>query len=268
LLTVYAAQVLFGVDDELSALGYDLMVSTTHNRRTKESTYVRTLTQGIADGLLLLLPEDSQGSLQALRERHFPYVVIDHQGFDSFSPTVVASNQRGAHEATAYLLCLGHRRIGFIAWTAKTSSAFERLEGYRAALAAQNVPFDPALVSAGNFVQPDGFVAAQKLLDLDPPPTAFFAANDESAFGAIEAIRSRGLTIPGDLSIVGFDDIPRAAYMFPPLTTVRQPLIDMGRAAARLLLTYIQEPERAAERVVLDTQIVLRESCAPPRRSH
>ena len=265
LVTEDVAQILLGIDEELATHQYDLMLYTTHHRRAKESQYIQTLTQGFIDGLLLILPLDPGAYLETLRRHQFPYVVIDHQGFDDFSPTVVSTNTRGAYEATEYLIKLGHRRIAFIAGSENTSSAIERLEGYRAALQAHDLPFDPALVQSGEFDQPGGFHAAQKLLSLPERPTAIFAANDASAIGAMDAIRSHGLSIPGDVSIIGFDDIRQSAYCYPPLTTVRQPLIDMGRIATRLLMTYIANPAHPRERVVMNTELVIRESCAPPR---
>ena len=264
LLTEYVAQILQGIDEELAASQYDLTVYTTHQRRAKETHHIHSLTQGLVDGLLLILPLDPGAYSDTLHRNQFPYVVIDHQGFDSYSSTVVATNFRGAREATEYLLRLGHRRIGFIAGNTQTSSAFERLEGYRAALAAFDVTFDPEMVEVGNFVQPTGSTAAHKLLDHPNPPTAFFATNDLTAFGAMEAIRSRGFSIPDDFSVVGFDDVPRASYVYPPLTTVRQPLVEMGRTAVRLLMKHIEAPERPVERIVLDTELIVRATCLSP----
>ena len=117
----------------------------------------------------------------------------------------------------------------------------------------------------GDFFQPLGYAGASVLLERSHPPTAIFASNDVSAFGAMEAIRVHGLRIPEDVSVVGFDDIPQAAHVHPPLTTVRQPLEGMGRTATRMLLEYIQDPQRPVERVELPTGLVIRQSCCPPR---
>jgi len=259
----YTGEILRGVDEELQTLDFDLMLYTTHRVRAKESRYVSMLTSGMIDGLLLLLPLDPGAYLKALRERRFPYVVIDHQGFDDFSPTVTATNWQGAFEATTYLLNLGHRRIGFIAGSPDLSSAQERFEGYKAALESQSIAFEPELVAAGHFRHTDGYRAALTLLNLSRPPTAIFAANDASASGAVEAIRSRGLSIPDDISIVGFDDVPQAAAMYPPLTTVRQPIAAMGLAAARLLYKYIHDPALPTERIQLSTELIVRGSTGP-----
>lgn len=260
----YIGEVIRGIDDELAANQYDLMLYTTHRQKTKESIYVATLTRGMTDGLLLLLPLNPHAYLKALHTKQFPYVVIDHQGFDDFSSTIVARNYEGAYKAVSSLIDLGHRRIGLIAGTPELSSAIERLNGYKQALADRGIPFDPELVENGDFRQPTSYIAAGKLLDLPQPPTAIFAASDISAFGVYDAAHMRNLRIPQDISIVGFDDIPEAAVTYPRLTTVRQPLAEMGRLATRMLLDEINHPTGTVQRIELDTELVIRDSCQPP----
>src|SRR5215217_1989815 len=153
----YLGEIIRGVDEELASVSYDLMLYTTHRRRTRESTYVAMLTQGLADGLLLLLPRDPGAYIEALRRRGFPFVLIDHQGIDEVGPSVGATNQRGGGMATRYLIELGHRRIGFITGTLDLRCSTDRLAGYREALAEFGLPFDPALVREGDFMQPDGY---------------------------------------------------------------------------------------------------------------
>lgn len=261
----YAGEIIRGIEEELVAAQYELMLYTTHRRKTKESTYVATLTRGMTDGLLLVLPLNPQAYLETLHHQRFPYVVVDYQGFDDFSPSVIAKNHQAAFAATSYLIGLGHQRIGFIAGNPDLSSAIQRLAGYRAALEAHALPFDPTLVANGEFLQEGGYRAANALLDLPKRPTAIFAANDMSAFGAMDAIRNRGLVIPDDISLMGFDDIPTAAVVRPALTTVRQPLVEMGRIATRMLLEIIGSPGHDLRRVELDTELIIRESCRPPK---
>ncbi len=262
--TSYIGQVMIGIDDVLAASQYDLMLYTTNRRRTHETAYVATMTRGLTDGLLLLVPLDPQAYLSALHEQDFPYVVVDHQGFDDYSPTVIAANYQGAYEATEYLIGLGHRRIGFIVGIPVLNSSIERHKGYKDALAAHHIPYNPDLVRNGEFDSPQSFSAANELLDLPEPPTAIFAASDLSAFGAADAIRSRGLNIPGDVSLMGFDDLPEAAWSHPALTTVRQPLREMGRIATRMLLDRIMG-KPIEHRVLVDTELIIRNSCQPPK---
>lgn len=263
LIVSYMDEIVRGIDEELASSEYNLILFTTHRQPDKETRFVRMMTQGLVDGLLLLLPLSPATYTKNLTVEHFPYVVIDHYGFDDFSLTVTATNWQGAFDATSYLIGLGHKRIGFIAGNPPSSSATDRLEGYKAALATHGITFLPELVATGFFRYSTGLQAAQTLLSLEQPPTAIFAANDHSAFGAIEAIRSRGLSIPEDISIIGFDDVPEAQHLIPSLTTVRQPLEQMGQIAVKSLLEQIENQSPPPQRVTLATQLIIRDSCRP-----
>ena len=263
--TGYAGEIVRGIDLALAESQYDLMLYTTHRRKTQESAYVTMLSRGMADGLLLLLPRHPQAYLHALRRKHFPHVLIDHQGIDNQGPAVAATNRQGAFDATRYLIELGHCRIGFITGAMDLGCSMDRLAGYQAALKQFNILEDPALIRHGDFFQPSGYAAANELLSQSNPPTAIFASNDVMAFGTMEAARDHHLRIPEDISIVGFDDVPQATQVHPPLTTVRQPLEQMGRAAAKLLIEIIQEPERPPQRIELPTELVIRATTQKPR---
>jgi LacI family transcriptional regulator len=259
--TAYIGEIIRGIDEELVGASYDLMLYTAHRRRTRESAYVATLTQGMVDGLLLVLPRDPGAYLETLRQRGFPYVLIDHQGVDEIGPAVGATNRQGGYDATRYLIALEHQRIGFITGRLEHGCSKDRLAGYHSALAEYGLNADPQLVCAGDFTQPAGFRAARELLELPEPPTAIFASNDVMAFGVMEAARVRGLRIPEDISIVGFDDIPQASHVHPQLTTIRQPLEQMGRLAAKMLLRQVEDRQRPAERIDLPTELIVRQSC-------
>jgi LacI family transcriptional regulator len=259
--TAYTGVLVRGIDLELDAAQYDLMLYTTHRQRSKESAYVLTITRGMADGLLLILPRNPESYLQSLRRQRFPYVLVDHQGIGEGDAGVGATNRRGGYDATRHLIELGHRRIGFITGIVELGSAIDRLAGYRDALAEFGIPEDPALIYEGDFFRPAGFAGGRALLNLAEPPTAIFASNDEMAFGVMDAARDQRLRIPDDLSIVGFDDIPQASAVYPGLTTVRQPLERMGRVATQMLLKLIDDPTVPVERVELPTELIIRQSC-------
>jgi LacI family transcriptional regulator len=263
--TAYTGEIMRGIDMELEAAQYDLMLYTTHRRRTKESAYVAAITRGLADGLLLILPRDPGAYLQSLPRQRFPYVLIDHQGIGEGGAAVGSTNWQGGYDATRHLLGLGHRRIGFVTGAMHLGCSIDRLAGYRAALAEAGFADDPALMFTGDFLRPAGLEAGRALLGLPEPPTAIFASNDEMAFGVIDAARERGLRIPDDLSVVGFDDIPQAAWVYPPLTTVRQPLEQMGRVATQMLLQLIDKSTAPADRVELPTELIVRQSSQRPR---
>lgn len=261
--TSYIGEILRGIEEELAANAYDLMLYTTHRRKTRESVFVGTLTQGMTDGLLMILPLDPGAYLDSIRRRGFPYVIIDHGGQGDDGPLVGATNRQGAIDAVSYLVELGHRRIGFITGNQEMGCSRQRLAGYQDALASSGLPFDPALVREGNFHQPPGYERTRELLALPEAPTAIFAANDVSAFGVMDAVRDAGLRIPEHVSVIGFDDIPGAQSANPPLTTIRQPLREMGKVATRMLFELIAEPRREVERVELPTELVIRATCRP-----
>jgi LacI family transcriptional regulator len=263
--TSYIGEIMRGVDDELDLAHYDMMLYTTHRREAKESGYVATLTQGMADGLLIVLPRNPANFMQTLRQYNFPYVLIDHQGTNEKDHAVGATNWQGAYNATEYLIKLGHQRIGFITGWMDLGCARDRLAGYQAALRTNHLPVNAELVYEGDFHQPKGYAGGHALFGLDQPPTAIFASNDVMAMGVMDAAHSRGLRIPDDVSILGFDDIPQAQNVRPALTTVRQPMEKMGRVAAQMLLDLLSDPQKDVSRVELPTELVVRESCQAPQ---
>ena len=261
--TSYVGEVLRGIDEELAANSYDLMLYTTHRQKSRESIFAASMTHGMTDGLLMILPMDPAAYLASIRQRSFPYVLIDHSGNDDQGPAVGATNWQGAFDATTYLVGLGHMRIGFITGRQSMRCARERLVGYRDALTAAGLPCDDELIREGDFHAPLAYEATRAMLQLDKPPTAIFASNDLSAFGVMDAVRDSGLRIPEHISVIGFDDIPAAMMTNPPLTTVRQPLREMGKQATRLLLQHIDNSDHGSERIDLPTELVIRATCRP-----
>jgi LacI family transcriptional regulator len=259
--TGYIEEIIRGIDAELSLTNLDLILYTTHRTASKEANYVANLAKGMVDGLLLVLPRSPADYIGTLTSRNFPFVLIDHQGTGRDCPAVGATNWQGAYRATEYLIQLGHTRIGFITGSMDLGCAMDRLEGYLSALRTHHAADAPELVYEGTFFQPDGYAGASALLDLPNPPTAIFASNDIMALGVMDAVRSRGLRIPDDISIVGFDDIPQAAVVRPALTTVNQPLEKMGRVATQMLLDLLRQPDKEANRIELPTELVIRDSC-------
>jgi LacI family transcriptional regulator len=265
--TSYIGEILRGIDEELAAASWDLMLYTTHRQKSRESVFVSSLTHGMTDGLLMILPTDPASYIDSIRLRKFPYVLIDYGAQGQTGPSVRTTNVQGAFDATTYLIELGHRRIGFITGNLEMGCSHDRIAGHRDALAQAGIPFDEALIREGNFHQPQGYAMTQELLALEDRPTAIFASNDQSAFGVMDAVRDAGLRIPADVSVVGFDDIPGSRMTHPPLTTVRQPLTEIGRVATRMLLDLIADPDRPEESIDLPTELVIRESCQPPARN-
>lgn len=263
--TGYIGQIIAGIDAEIAETEYEVLLFTTHHK-SRAPEYVSTFVGGMADGLLLILPYEIEAYSAMLNLRRYPHVLIDYEGA-AVGPAISADNRQGGYDGAAYLLELGHRRVGFVTGDLTLGSARSRLAGFCQALSDRAIPEDPALIAEGDYQQPSGYGAAQMLLCLPQPPTAIFASNDVMAFGVMEAIRDAGLRIPADVSVLGFDDIPQATGVSPMLTTVRQPLEEMGRQAVHMLMAYIGDPERSYEYRELSTELVVRNSCAPIRAS-
>jgi len=267
--TGYSLEIVRGVEAALEPTGYRLVLSCTYSSSRdvakQERMWLAKLSQGRTDGAILVLYAEQSRRLEALRRRHVPFVIVDPVGdLGPDVPSVGATNWAGARGATEYLLSLGHRRIGFIGGPPEHICTVERLSGYRSALEAADLPLDNELVRPGNFLEEMGYKHTIELMELAQPPTAIFAGNDSQALGAYAALRQLGKRVPEDVSVVGFDDTLVAPLVTPPLTTVRQPLADMGRFAVRNLLRLIEGRPISSLRVQLATNLVIRGSCAPP----
>jgi LacI family transcriptional regulator len=256
--------VIKGIDHEVSGADQDLLLCTTHNRREKEAEYVARLSHGMVDGLLIVLPHELPAYVSQLRAERFPFVLIDHDSEAPGCNVINAANRSGTREGIAYLIELGHRRIGCITGRPDVGSTHQRLAGYRDALEAAGIAYDDALVVVGDFLEARGYAAAMELLARPDRPTAIFASSDAAAFGVLGAARDAGIDVPRGLSVLGFDDILEASYPSAALTTVRQPLWDMGHTAVRRLMSVIDDPSQPATRIVMDTELIVRRTTAPP----
>ena len=263
----WALEILNGV--EAVAREHDLAVvlSELQGRYTPGRSWLEGALARRPAGIIAVLSDLSEGQRALLRSRGIPLVVVDPTGEPLHdTPSIGATNWNGGLSATRHLLALGHRRIGVISGPENVLCSRARLDGYRAAMDEAGVPVDPALIRAGSFHVTEGTTEGRALLALPDPPTAIFAGNDLQALGVYQAARELRLHIPEDLSVVGFDDLPVAAWVGPPLTTVRQPLVQMAMAAARLVLRLSNGEQPAQTRVELATELIVRESTAPPNR--
>jgi len=261
----YYALIVGGITEALYEQELRLVLCPTRYEHIRERTLVEALVHDASDGGVLITPTESPDELRALLNQGYPFVVVDpREELPEGIPTVSAANVSGAKDAVDHLIALGHRHIGAITGPRELASMEDRFAGYCAALAAAGVLPDPALVHRGNLDVPSGLAAARALLDLPERPTAIFAFNDNMAIGALQAAREIGLEVPRDLSVVGFDALDASRIVTPTLTTIRQPLEEMGRLAVRLLLSVMEGQRSEAMRVELATALVLGESSAPP----
>jgi DNA-binding LacI/PurR family transcriptional regulator len=216
-------------------------------------------------GIILLLSQLTERQRRELGARGLPFVVIDPTAEPGPEVSSVgATNWSGGLAATRHLVELGHKRIGIITGPPELLSSRARLDGYRAALERAGLSVDDQMVRVGDFRVKAGFEQAKALLGLAERPTAIFAGNDLGALGVLRAARQAGLRVPEDLSVVGFDDIPLAEWSNPSLTTVHQPLTEMAAVAVQTLLASAEGGESITRRVELATDLIVRESTAPP----
>jgi len=264
----YFGPMLSGASEALYERDMRIVLAPTFHEHDREVSMIERLMRGTTDGAILMLPEESASELRMLQRQGFPFVVVDpREAPPDGIACISAMHAAGAKLATEHLLELGHRRIGAIAGAPGWYATEERLHGFRAALAVAGILLDPELITYSNWRIPSGTEAAEQLLSLPDPPTAIFGFNDNVAIGALHAAHKRGLSVPDELSVVGFDDTAQAVIVLPQLTSVRQPLAEMGRMGASLLMRLIEGQRVDALRVELSTKLVVRDSTAPPRRS-
>ncbi|MFG1604631.1 LacI family DNA-binding transcriptional regulator [Actinoplanes sp. NPDC049265] len=258
----WAVELIRGVEEVTHAAGVGTVISAVHRKSTATRQWLQNLRARASDGVIFVLsgPGVAHTELQRLG---IPVVMVDPAGnAGNDVPTIGATNWAGGRAATEHLASLGHRKIALIAGPKDLLCSRARLDGYRAAL--EEAELDYQAITQGDFQHRSGFEGAAELLDRADPPTAIFAASDTMALGAYEACRVRGLRIPSDISIVGFDDLPESHWASPPLTTVRQPLAEMGALAARTALRLARGEHIEVPRVELVTELVVRDSTTAP----
>ncbi len=265
----WAVEILRGVEEWGAEHSTAIAVSSVRHGDARPASWTSAIASHHSDGVILVTTTLTNAQVGQLRGAGIPLVVIDPANTPPPDiPSVGATNWAGGFAATEHLLSLGHRRIGAITGFADMLCSLARLDGYRSALERAGIAADPVLVKYGDFQHEGGFARAVELLELPERPTAIFAGSDQQAFGVYEAARQRGLRIPDDLSVVGFDELPVSRWASPPLTTVKQPLTEMGRTAAQMLGDLIEGGPLRTNRVELSTELHLRDSTAPVRKRH
>ncbi|HUF77803.1 MAG TPA: substrate-binding domain-containing protein, partial [Thermoanaerobaculia bacterium] len=249
----FFSELIRGVDRTARLAGYHVLVSGSHSDRAETEAVLQAL-HGRVDGLVLMMPGPGLGRLDRSLPRRTPAVLLNGAGATAH-PTLRVDNRRGARLAVDHLLDLGHRRIAHVRGPEANADAAERLLGYREALAGRGVAADPRFELPGDFREESGYAAGERLAQLVPRPTAVFAANDAMAIGCLAGLRSRGLEVPEDLSLIGFDDVPNARYLTPALSTIRVPIAEVGSRATERLVRMLTHPteEDVEDEVVVPT---------------
>ncbi|CAH0344550.1 HTH-type transcriptional repressor CytR [Bacillus sp. CECT 9360] len=255
----FFSKVLRGIEAVATQNGYQVLLGDAHNKAELEKGYLNILRQRKADGLLLLTAKIEGQAIEDLANQ-FPVVVACEYIEGSNIPTVSIDNISSARKATRHLLDLGHKRIGFLSGPFDSVLGRDRYKGFQQAMAQHGLPVDSLLVQQGDFSFESGFNLMQKFLAIDAPPTAIFAANDEMAIGAIKAVKSKGLSVPEDISVIGFDDIKFASIYEPALTTISQPSFEIGEKAMELLIRLINNDNIEKEQYILADELIIRDS--------
>lgn len=258
--SAFFAQLVQGIEQELDQADYQPILTTTHwrsERRSNELSSLQLLLDRQVDGVIVLAGRISDEDLCYVAEQT-PLAVVARRVPQLEANCITIDNTEAAYRATRYLQNLGHTRIAHIVGPSDHPDALERLAGYQRALAEAGTPFDPNLVAEGDFLSPSGLIACEQLIARGAAFTALFVGNDDMAYGAMLGLTRHGFRIPDDVSVLGFDDLAYSAYTSPPLSTVRQPALEMGRAAARLVLQQIES--QAIEAQIFPSELVLRSS--------
>jgi LacI family transcriptional regulator len=261
----FYSELIKGVEDVVIERGYQLVISSAHAGR--EESARRLLSEGRTDGLIVLAPNLKDSDLTAVAGPDLPLVLLDRSLVGPGISTIQADNVAAAATAVQHLINLGYRTIAYVSGPHLSTDNQNRLQGYRQALQRAGIPEEPSLIVPGDFTEQGGRRAAQWLLDRGAPPEAVFAANDEMAIGVMEVFRERGIRVPEDVAVVGFDDIRLASYVRPALTTVRQFKYELGQRAATMLFTMLDGTSQE-RREQIGTELVVRDSCGYRLRSN
>ena len=259
----FFAEVMAGVEQYCQQHQYNLIIATTGGDAKRLQQNLQTLIHKQVDGVLLMCG-DSRFQADMELKVPLPLVVMDWWFTELNADKILENSERGGYLATKSMVDAGHQKIGIITGNLRKSVAKNRLQGYKKALSEANIVLNPDWIVESHFDFEGGIVGAQKLLSLSDRPTAIFCCSDTIAIGAYQAIQNQGLRIPQDISIMGYDDIELARYLFPSLSTISQPKAELGKLAVETLLQRIQEPNENYRTLVLEPTCILRESISSP----
>ncbi|MEU8247175.1 LacI family DNA-binding transcriptional regulator [Nonomuraea sp. NPDC048916] len=255
-----------GVESVLESDGYNVWIVNTDNDPERERVKIESLRSRQVEGLIIATARLDHPLLQHLQEQGVTMVLVNRQVADLHIPAVTGDDVTGVTLAVRHLAELGHTRIAHLAGPLNTSTGLARARAFRHAVRDHGLEDDPTLtVECAHWNEDDGAAAMRRLLDRDPGCTAVVAGNDLIALGCYDVFAERGLSCPGDMSVIGFNDMPFLDKLRPPLTTVAVPHHELGAEAARMLLDCIGEPDRPARSTLLPVTLVVRGSTAPPR---
>lgn len=263
----YCADLLTSIGEECAQQGFDLLLSPSSDRATELTIYERLVGGGRVDGIIFTGVRHDDNRITYLKEQEASFVVLGRSEDDDEICYVDVDGAQGTDEATQHLINQGWQRIAYIGLPAELMCADDRLAGYRRALARNGMVYDPALVVNVPITEAAGYQAMTQFLAQEDPPDAVVASSDELALGAMDAAQKQGLVVGQDVAVIGFDDIPSATRGNPPLTTIRQPMYEIGTRLGHMLIQIIKGEALEERQVILPPTLVIRESCGALRHS-
>jgi len=260
---MFFSSIAKGAEEQSQKSGYNIIFCNTNDNPQKDIEYTKVMLNRSVDGIILIMSANSYGNsalecYKLIEKSKTPIVLVDRTADEFSAPSVMVDNELGGYLATRHLLDLGHKKIGCITGPMSTQSSKQRFYGYIRALQEYNIIFDPSLIEEGEFHAESGIQLSAKLIDKQV--SAIFAFNDMVAYGVYIQAAKRGMKIPADLSIVGFDDTEFSEIMQVPLTTVQQPGFEIGQTAVRKLVDMISQPDQPVESTIFRPKLILRGS--------
>ncbi len=264
---VFTMSMMRGVEEVASAQGFSVFLCNSYGKMDSEKAHLEVLLAKQVEGIILLSGyRVRQRGAPALLLGSLPTVYLYQYTSDIAAPCIIPDDVGGGRIATEHLIAAGRTRIGFINGPANYEATHKRTEGYRQALDAAGLPFDPALARAGKWHETSGYQLTRELMQLPHPPDAIFCASDSIAVGALDALHEMGAVVPDDIALVGFDNRSFSQYQRPPLTTVEMPLVEMGQLAGRVLLSTILDGQQDNRLHVVPCRLIQRQSCGTLQR--
>lgn len=265
--STFFSEVTRAIEDACFQQGLSLILCNSNNNLEKETRYLEILTRKKVDGIIFVASGSTLAEVVNLKEHNIPMVLVDREVEGMEIDKILVDNYMGGYMATDHLIELGHTRIASIAGPSRVNPSAGRIAGYHKAVDEAGLEIDPQLLYRGDNYFSSAQEALRSFINMNEPPTAIFANNDNMAIAALSLALQMGISIPQELSIIGFDDILLSSVVAPPLTTVAQPKREIGFEAVDLLIKRIQDPGRPAETRLLDTRLIIRRSTAPPNKS-
>lgn len=260
----YFPRLTQGIAQACNQYNYTLALFLVGGKDDEEKIFPRVSRKGLLDGILVQSGQSGDQLIDRLVNSNFPLVIAGRPFQSNDLSYIDVDNVNAAYSAVSHLIRLGYHRIGTITGLADSTVSLDRKEGYLKALAERGRDMEPALIAEGDFTEPGGYYAMQRLLPARPD--AVFAASDMMALGAMRAVREAGLRVPDDVAFVGFDDLPLATLSDPHLSTVRQPIFQFGFKAVEILIDLIENGIKPPRRIIMDTELVIRDSCGAKRK--